>query len=182
MADNRRVKMTKTLMKTALLELLETKVLEKITVTDICQRADVNRSTFYAYYTDVGGLLLELEDDVLGQLPVSPELPVRPSASNERFLATLVEFFEYVRQNERMFRTLILQRDSNRFNQRLVNVVMEKYDRQPSGVDKLADRYAYVYCVNGVIGIMKEWIGGNFPISTREFAAMVLEMSAKAIS
>jgi len=46
MPDNRRVKMTKRLMKEALIDLMDQKPLEKITVTEICKIADVNRSTF----------------------------------------------------------------------------------------------------------------------------------------
>lgn len=61
MAENRRVRMTKRLMKDALLELLEVKPLEKITVTDVCAAADVNRSSFYAHYQDIHALLRELE-------------------------------------------------------------------------------------------------------------------------
>ena len=47
--DNRRVKITKKMIKDAMLELLENRPINKITVTDICKYADVNRSTFYAY-------------------------------------------------------------------------------------------------------------------------------------
>ena len=65
MEENRRVRMTKRLLQDALLELLEEKSLEKITVTQVCSKADVNRSTFYAYYQDVGELLSELVDGVL---------------------------------------------------------------------------------------------------------------------
>lgn len=181
MMENRRVKMTKRMMKEALLELLEKQSLEKITVTDICEKADVNRSTFYAYYEDIGQLLLEIENDVLNNLPGAPESSV--TDSDESFLSALEDFFDYVCENERLFRVLIVQRDSSSFNHRLVNSVMEHY-RKPSGVgdNKLLERYAYVYCVNGVIGIMKEWINGHFPISTKEFARIVLQMSAKATS
>lgn len=178
MAENRRVRMTKKMMKDALLELLEQQTLEKITVTDICEKADVNRSTFYAYYNDIGGLLLEIENDVLDHLPLSPETPVNDS--DTRFLNTLDEFFDFVRNNKRLFKVLIVQRDSSHFNQRLVNSVMEKYQKAARPNDELLDRYAYVYCVNGVIGVLKEWINGDFPISTRDFARLVLEMSAKA--
>lgn len=52
MPDNRRVRMTKKLIKDAYLELLESSPSEKISVTDICKVADVNRSTFYMYYED----------------------------------------------------------------------------------------------------------------------------------
>ena len=44
----------------AFLELLKEKPFEKITVTDIVKRADINRSTFYAHYPDVRGLVESL--------------------------------------------------------------------------------------------------------------------------
>lgn len=180
MPENRRVRMTKSMMKEALLELLEKKPLDKITVKDICESADVNRSTFYSYYESIEQLLLEIEDDALNQLPMYPDSP--EDYSNERFLSALEDFFDYVRENERLFRILIVQRDSSSFNNRLVNTVMEKYRSPMKAGDGLIARYAYVYCVSGVIGILKEWLNGNFPISTRAFAQTVLQMSVKATS
>ena len=55
------------LIRTALLELLQEKKFEKITVTDIVKRADINRSTFYAHYPDVMGLLEELMEDTVNR-------------------------------------------------------------------------------------------------------------------
>lgn len=180
MPENRRVRMTKSMMKEALLELLENKPLDKITVKDICESADVNRSTFYSYYESTKQLLLEIEDDVLNQLPVYTDSP--NDYSNERFLSALEDFFDYVRSNERLFRILIVQRDSSRFNNRLVNTIMEKYKSVLKTDDELIARYTYVYCASGVIGILKEWLNGKFPISARAFAQIVLQMSVKATS
>ena len=70
MADNRRVRMTKKLIKDAYLELLEKRPSERISVTDICKTADVNRSTFYMYYEDTIRLRQDIENDVLAQIPV----------------------------------------------------------------------------------------------------------------
>ena len=70
MSESRRVKMTKRLMKEALIDLMDQKPLEKITVTEICKIADVNRSTFYAYYEDTRALMLEIEDEVLEHVTV----------------------------------------------------------------------------------------------------------------
>ena len=53
------------LIRAALLELLQEKKFEKITVTDIVKRAEINRSTFYAHYPDVMGLLEELMEDTV---------------------------------------------------------------------------------------------------------------------
>lgn len=49
----------------AFLELLREKAFEKITVTDIVNRADINRSTFYAHYTDVRALMEEIQNEFI---------------------------------------------------------------------------------------------------------------------
>lgn len=53
------------LIRRAFLELLKEKSFEKITVTDIVKRAEINRSTFYAHYPDVMGVIEEVEEEVL---------------------------------------------------------------------------------------------------------------------
>lgn len=46
-------------------ELLKEKHFEKITVTDIVNRADINRSAFYAHYSDVKGLIEKIQDKIV---------------------------------------------------------------------------------------------------------------------
>ena len=53
------------LIRSAFLELLREKAYEKITVTDIVTRADINRSTFYAHYPDVRGLVEEIVGEAI---------------------------------------------------------------------------------------------------------------------
>lgn len=48
----------------ALVELLQEKELDKITVTDIVTRADINRGTFYAHYADISGVLDSIMENV----------------------------------------------------------------------------------------------------------------------
>ena len=60
MATDRRTKYTKSVIRQALFDLLKEKPLNKITVTDICKMADINRSTFYSYYEDVYALLTQM--------------------------------------------------------------------------------------------------------------------------
>ena len=51
--DDRRTVYSKKMIRESLYGLMKEKPLNKISVTEICERADVNRSTFYAYYTDI---------------------------------------------------------------------------------------------------------------------------------
>ena len=178
MSENRRVRMTKKMMKDSFLELLEIKPMNKITVTDICERADVNRSTFYSYYGDIPMLLQEIEGDVLNQIPVSPDLTA--IYTKDLFLDMLEKFFQYVKENERLFRILMIQSDSSHFNKRLVTTVMEKYHKQSLLENTLLGKYGYIFCINGVIGLLKEWISDHFPVSARKFSEIILQMSISA--
>ena len=107
MADNRRVRMTKKLIKDAYLELLESNPSEKISVTDVCKVADVNRSTFYMYYEDTIALRHDIENDVMDQIPVLSDMPSEIT-TDKQFVDILERFFSYIEENSRMFRILIL--------------------------------------------------------------------------
>ncbi len=174
MTKNRRTRMTKRMIHDAFLQLLEERPITKITVTEICEKADVNRSTFYANYADTEQLLCEIENEVLEQIPVSSAF------SSADYMDMLESFFEYVRQNERVFRVLLIQSDNGGFNQKLISGVMEKYHQSTWTAESLLSRYCYMYCVNGVIGLTKEWISGGFAVSTRKFSELVLQMSMQA--
>lgn len=63
--EDRRVKYTKKAIKDSFLKLFETKPLEKISVTEICNNADINRGTFYSHYSDPYDLKKSLEDEFL---------------------------------------------------------------------------------------------------------------------
>lgn len=61
---NRKQSYSRMVIRQALLDLLEQMPLKKVTVTDICKRADVNRTTFYTNYTDIYDLLKSITQDL----------------------------------------------------------------------------------------------------------------------
>lgn len=60
-----RVTKTQRAIRAAFLELREKKTLEKITVKELCQRAEIHKSTFYDHYADVYALSDALETQVV---------------------------------------------------------------------------------------------------------------------
>ena len=58
---DKRIEKTKALIKKTFLELAETSDVERITVKAICDRANINRGTFYYHYLDVPDLIEKLE-------------------------------------------------------------------------------------------------------------------------
>ena len=61
---DRRVVRTKRSIRMALTKLLASKPLGEITVTELCKAADINRKTFYNYYSDVSMVVDEIEDEI----------------------------------------------------------------------------------------------------------------------
>lgn len=178
MEENRRVKMTKRLMKDALLELLEKEPLSKISVTELCKLADVNRATFYAYYPDTQALLREIEDDAMENFPF-PE-NAKSYYTTEELMQGQAEFFRAIRENARVFRILMIRTDGDDFTQRMIAFLMEKYYRHTEGDKSLLIRYEYVFATYGCMGLLKDWVRSDFPISAHKFAEIVVQMCIKA--
>lgn len=63
--EDRRIRRTRSSIRRAFLELLNEKEYSQITVTELSERADINRKTFYAYYSGIEELLWDLEKDLL---------------------------------------------------------------------------------------------------------------------
>ncbi len=63
--EDRRIRYTKQVIKDTLLKLLEKNQFAKITVTELCRRAEINRGTFYLHYYDMNDVLDDILDDML---------------------------------------------------------------------------------------------------------------------
>lgn len=66
--ENRRVRYTRLALRESLLAQMEKQPLNKITVTRVCETADVNRSTFYLYYKDVYDLMDSIQQELYEEL------------------------------------------------------------------------------------------------------------------
>lgn len=61
---NRKRAYSQRVIQDAFLELSKTKLISKITVTDICNLADVNRTTFYSNYEDIDALVVSIVSEL----------------------------------------------------------------------------------------------------------------------
>ena len=178
--ENRRVQMTKRLMKDALLELLEQRELSNISVTAICETADVHRSTFYKHYKDPADLMRDLEQDYLDRIPLPSQPPNRQS--QELLLDETSTFFDFVKQNERAFRIFFGEPTSSGFAARLIKLLSSKYSAPVENGDEATSHYARLYVANGTVGMLREWVNAGFPVSSREIAEMMYLFSVRVSS
>ncbi|MBP5169635.1 MAG: TetR/AcrR family transcriptional regulator [Oscillospiraceae bacterium] len=175
--ENRRVRMTKRLMKEAMLELLEQMELSEISVTALCEKADVHRSTFYKYYTDPADLFRDIEQDFVDQIPLPPQ--TLDQKSEKQLLAATTAFFDYVRESKRTFRVFFSESVESGFSSRLVDRLCSNYITFIKSGDEKADEFIRVYIASGTVGMLREWVTSDFSVSSRQIAEMMYSLSRK---
>lgn len=154
----------------AFLELIEKKDFAYITVKEICEKAGVNRSTFYLHYETVGDLLTESAQHIINQfLEFMPhdtakffeKLQDRPL--EELYLITpeyLTPYLTYIQEHRRIFRTTVEQAAALRMNdayrelnRRVLTPILNRYQVLP--VDQ---GYVMQFYINGLMAIINEWL------------------------
>lgn len=68
MKNDLRVVKTRRIIQSALFDLMGEKELSKISISELCRHAQINRKTFYRHYSGVGDIIEELENQLLGEL------------------------------------------------------------------------------------------------------------------
>ena len=173
MKESRKTLMTKKVFREVLLELLQSKPLSKITISEICEKADLNRSTFYAHYMDVGDLLHDIENEMISNIPKVYDNDGYRGKTVKT--AELESFFDYVKEHAFEFRVLLIDSDSNAFFESLKNAILKYYISVNRTYLSLDKEFQLIYSVNGAIGMMLEWIKRDFPYDTKAFTKMVME-------
>ena len=95
------------MIRSAFLEMLREKSYEKITVTDIVNRADINRSTFYAHYPDVRGLVEEIVGEIIDHsVEMAREMDIQDFIADP--LPYLQDLNSYGLENAELYKLLSL--------------------------------------------------------------------------
>lgn len=165
---------TALLMDEAMLSLLDKKDFGFITVKEICQKAGVNRSTFYLHYTSPRDILEEIQDRLNARmLEIFLSYGIKDDAKNpsvktrkELFFLNekyLTPYLEFVRENQKPYRAIFLFPelfDGAGKNERLFkNVVSPICDAL--GVPKKRARYISDFYIKGIMSVVIRWVNGG---------------------
>ena len=169
----------------ALLSLLEKKPFEYITISEICEDAGVNRSTFYLHYENTADLLKEATTYVLDNFASYFSVDMESIASkyencdlqelnfiNEKYLHPYLSF---IKENQRLF-VAVLSRpttfDSKAIFQRLFdNVFNPILDRFHYPRDE--QRYVMMFYLNGITAIITEWLKEDCRKSIEDISSII---------
>ncbi len=171
--NNRRTQITRMLLKTGLTELMHKKAINQITIKEICEQADLNRSTFYLHYTDQFALLEDIEKDI-----ITTTFDHLQNVGDDVDTLTYIEtFLDYVKNNSDIFEILLCQQETEDFKEKFINKVLEQLKGQISiNCTARLEKYVYSFLLHGCIHIIIDWITSGFDISSREVSELIFRL------
>jgi len=177
--SNRQYQKTETTLQKALLDLLKLKELDTITVTELTEKADIHRGTFYLHYKDVYDLFESVENDFFTK---TQELYIFYVGKAEE--VDLITFFNKIYRlfsdNIQVTR-IMLDKGSFAYNEVFIFLKTHEY-RGPENfkewhsVYSVGDKDNYMFffksLVSAVNTIVFTWFENNFEIEPAEMASI----------
>ncbi len=180
--ENQRTKLTKKLFKEAMIDLLEKKSLYDITVTELCQKAELNRSTFYKYYENVYDVFVDIEHELI----LANEECLKSMNENNQDAITkpLCKLLSNVKENTKVYKLLFNNHISEEFSQNIMKSPITFFEDKIKTLNVVpvsdAD-YIFIYFISGSIEIIKKWINDGVKESPEHIANLIYHLAAKSL-
>ena len=160
-------------METAMLELMKKVDFEKITVKGICEKAGVNRSTFYAHFIDIYDMMNQMENRLHSELLESYR------SGEERIMfseESLYVFLRHIRKHRHFYKIALRTRRDFPLKQGfepLWNQIV-KPQCQRAGISSEDEMmYYFVYFQAGFTIVLRRWVEGGCRHDERDIAGII---------
>jgi len=175
---DRRVKYTKMLLKNSLVKLMAGTSISKISVKMLCEYADINRSTFYAHYTDQYDLLKQLEQEVIAELKkyITKDAFSKKSAQT---IQSMNKILDYISKNADIFKVLLSENGNSTFHKEFMILAQEEILTDilsKPGVDERTSEYLQCFAVTGALSIVQKWLQDGTIESTEKMSELTSKL------
>ena len=163
----------------AFLELLQEKPFEKITVTDIVKRADINRSTFYAHYPDVRGMVEALLDGTINKsLALITDLDFQGLFTDPMpFLAGLIDIgMENMELYQLLGRSDFAMRQVEEMKIILMKKAVTTVDIPEEIRRSTTFQIQITFFIGGILNTFQQWLQGNLECSPEEIMEQIASL------
>jgi len=174
MKKNRKVKYTQKVIRESLLKLLESKKIDKITIKELCDVADINRSTFYAHYHNIFDLVNKIEKEIVEDIMNYISLDILTQEHRMEFFENI---FENLKQNSLRYKLILV----NPKSANCLNHLFEKIYPYSSHIlqykyKELSEsqiKYIYSFISRGCTQLIMSWIKNEMRESPCEMAVLM---------
>ncbi len=168
--EDRRTAMTRRMLKDALTEMLKEKDIYHISIRELCERADVNRTTFYKYYGSPFDLLADMEKDILVFLAGV----IRDHETDT--IKAIETACGYLEDNLEFARLIFNNNVDPAFPQKVFSMEAVKealIKKQSDRYDKNEQEYLYNYMTYGAYRVVYVWLNKENRETPHEIAEIL---------
>lgn len=169
-------------MNDALISMLEEKDFQFITIKDICNKAHVNRSTFYLHYQNLNDLLEEVIYNTnlkFNELYKDKNLPdIKNSSKSELIFIKdefLVPYLSFIKENKKIYRAA--KNNPNLFKADIYSkkvykdIICAIFDRFETN-DKIKN-YIFNFYISGLSTMILNWCNNNCDLPIEEMKELI---------
>ena len=173
-----RVRYTRMIIEQSFLELLRNKPVTKITVTELCEKAQINRATFYKHYMDIPDLLERIEEALFDQ--------IRESFSSEtvKMKEFLIGMMNYTKVHQDRFIALGGENGDPNLMAKTFMVCYESaypiVEQNMPGLKESERQMLYHFLSQGSGGILTWWIKDGMREKPENVAQFILSACSVA--
>ena len=172
-AEYRSALRSRKLINEALADLLTEKPLDKITVTDVVNRADINRGTFYAHYRDIPDVVDHLIHQTFSAIRDAMMAQSQPlNKAGTTLLSTIQSILE---EDLTFYRKILNSSASSIMQEQLVSIVLEfMLEQQDRFYPGSPEEYeiAIRFCAGGLSNLYRDWFSGKLSCSLGELTQL----------
>lgn len=182
--SDRRIKKTKSQLRAGLTKLLKEKSIKEITVKELVNEVDINRSTFYLHYNDVYDLLNKIENELFEEFLYVTEKHKDEYTGNFD-PSYLVDVFEVLAKNIDIVSVLLGPHGDISFLNKIKHMISDKIiDNMKNISNNYHHRdieYTFSFYLNGCIGLVEHWIQTGLKDSPEHLANLCFELIGNGI-
>ena len=179
--NNQRTRLSKMLLKNAMLDLLELKKsIEKVSVRELCEKAELNRSTFYAHYNEPADLLNETEDELLNS--ASEYLGKIGRADDVNAASFILAFLKFIKKNDKEFRILLVDSYDSGFKDKFMRMATSGLINFDLNMKSDEEQYVYSYILNGSSSVIIQWIRSGYSIDENKLVELLFCMNKNLLT
>lgn len=168
--NNKRYKNSSEKIETTFLALILNHKYEDITISQICDNAKINRSTFYAHYDDINDLIIKIESKFANSMASIFNYGLRQT--NEAF----VEMFTFIKQNKYFYKAFLNIPYATFAEINLKNKVLTTIkDNNINGIDNIGLFYRANFFGAGIKEMCRLWLSRDCQETPKQMATLLLE-------
>jgi AcrR family transcriptional regulator len=171
-----RTRFTQKALRDSLVELMKAKSILDISIKEICERAGLSRSTFYAYYKDQYDLLGQMEEETLLEFDklIQQYSPAITALSAKEFVLLMEAVLRHIAGNSNSIQVFLGENGESGFQRKFARYItarMQQYKQAQA--DERILKYHSAFIRDGCVATIQEWLKSGMDMSIRDMAKLL---------